>query len=182
MSVKKSNSLHLNQQPAEKSFLEIGQWKRATERIVQGNESLNNLSNMIQERAALEKRYASDLQKWSLRHSKIINKSAEYNSTRHAWMESLDEATKLAELHTTIADSLEEQSLKKVQQFQKENYKKKMVGGFKQVQRYEKEFTKAQKVWQDLYKKQHRAGIEYYQAINSRKSSEKELKNQSMNL
>lgn len=182
MSVKKSNSLHLNQQPAEKSFLEIGQWKRATERIVQGNESLNNLAQMIQERATLEKKYSSDLQKWNLKFSKIINKSSEYNSTRHAWMESLDEAVKLAELHTTIADSLEEQSLKKVQLFQKENYKKKMMGGFKQVQRYEKEFTKAQKVWEDLYKKQHRAGNEYYQAINSRKSSEKELKNQTMNL
>lgn len=189
MSVKSSNTqqqltkqLSTAQQPVEKSFLEIGQWKRATERIVQGNESLNNLSAMIQERATLEKKYSADLQKWSLKFSKIINKSAEYNSTRHAWMESLDEAVKLADMHTTVADSLEQQSLKKVQNFQKENYKKKLMGGFKQVQRYEKDFGKAQKTWEDLYKKQHKAGNDYYAAINSRKSSEKELKSQTMNL
>merc|ERR1712048_88829 len=137
---------------------------------------------MIQERATLEKKYASELQKWSLKFSKIISKGAEYNSTRHAWMESLDEAVKLADMHTTIADSLEQQSLKKVQNFQKENYKKKMMGGFKQVQRYEKEFVKAQKDWEDLYKKQGKAGKDYYEAINARKSTEKELKHQTMNL
>jgi len=91
MSVKSSNTqqqltkqLSTAQQPIEKSFLEIGQWKRATERIVQGNESLNNLAAMIQERASLEKKYSADLQKWSLKFSKIINKSAEYNSTRQS--------------------------------------------------------------------------------------------------
>jgi len=189
MSVKSSNTqqqltkqLSTAQQPIEKSFLEIGQWKRATERIVQGNESLNNLAAMIQERATIEKKYSADLQKWSLKFSKTVHKSAEYNSTRHAWMESLDEAVKLADMHTTVADSLEQQSLKKVQNFQKENYKKKLMGGFKQVQRYEKDFGKAQKTWEDLYKKQHKAGSDYYAAINSRKSSEKELKSQTMNL
>ena len=73
MSLKNSNShlkpLSVQQHPTEKSFLELGQWKRATDRIVQGNESLNHLAQMIQERATLEKKYASELQKWSLKFS-----------------------------------------------------------------------------------------------------------------
>merc|ERR1711976_985666 len=56
------------------------------------------------------------------------------------------------------------------------------MGGFKQVISYEKEFNEAQKTWNSLNKKQMKAGNDYYQAINSQRSSEKELKSQTINL
>jgi len=157
------------------SFLELGQYKEALNQINVGYQNLTDLSNFIKERAQIEQDYANSLKKWANKYGDVIRKGGEYNTCRGAWMGSLNEARSLADQHTCMSQALLAQAQKKVSSHQKDNYSKKVLGGFNKVADYEKEFMKAQKGWSQLYKKQTKAKQKYHDACMAQRSAEKAL-------
>lgn len=170
-------SLKENSLTPQPAFLELGQYKEAITRINTGHQNLSELSAFIKERAAIEENYAAQLRKHANKYGEVIRKGGEYNTCRTAWMEALTEARQLADVHSTMSQALISQAQKKVSTWQKDHYTKKMMGGFKQVASYEKEFAKAQQEWQKLHKSQTKAKDSYYNACIQLRSAERNLQN-----
>ncbi len=108
---------------------------------------------MISERADLEKQYSKSLKAWSKKWNDFLAKptSGEYGSMRSTWQSSLTEADKLAEIHLTTHNVLNDELNKEIKEWQKQNYPKSIVNQLKTAKEYEEEFKKAQKPWGKKY-------------------------------
>lgn len=171
-----SNKEDKNELGELKPFLETGQYTRCVKRIEYGNQSITELANFIRDRANLEEAYAQSLRKWADKYANIISKGMEYHTTREHWMNSLEESRQVADLHSTISSNLMLQTHKKTKEYQKNHYHKTMVGAMKEVQKCEKDFTKASKPWTKQYNINHKSKQAYYDACKARKTAEKLIK------
>ena len=73
----------------------------------------------------------------------------EYGTTEAAWRGCLVEAESVADVHTTIRDSLMNNVQAQILAWKKENYHKPMVGPCKETKQLEDEFKK---VCRDVYR------------------------------
>ena len=64
-----------------------------------------------------------------------------------AWGAIMTEADKVSELHQEVKNSLLNEDLEKVKNWQKDAYHKQIMGGFKETKEAEDGFRKAQKPW-----------------------------------
>ncbi len=56
------------------SFWEPGNYKKTTKRIDDGSKLCHELSNLVTERAEIEKNYAKALKQWAMKWNSIIEK------------------------------------------------------------------------------------------------------------
>ncbi|XP_781490.3 protein kinase C and casein kinase substrate in neurons protein 1 isoform X3 [Strongylocentrotus purpuratus] len=154
-----------------RSFWEIGQFQRTVKRMENGHKLSNELILLIQERSDIEKKYAKSLKHWSKRWNELIEKGAEYGTTKSAWKAVLTEADRKAELHAEIDQKLNADIMTSIKNWQKESYHKKMMSGFKETFETDEGFKKAQKPWAKFYTKAQTAKKAYHSAVKAEKTA-----------
>ncbi|KAK3861887.1 hypothetical protein Pcinc_032194 [Petrolisthes cinctipes] len=135
------------------SFWEVGNFKRTTKRVEDGNRLCDDLMKLVSERAEIEKMYAKSLKEWAKKWNNIIEKGPEYGTTEAAWKGVLMEAEQRYELHTHVKENLINEVHGNIKQWQRENYHKSMMGQLKEKKDIEDMFKKAQKPWAKLFEK-----------------------------
>ncbi|XP_071501535.1 protein kinase C and casein kinase substrate in neurons protein 1-like isoform X4 [Diadema antillarum] len=156
---------------SSRSFWEVGQYARTVKRMENGHKLSNELILLIQERSDIEKKYAKSLKHWSKRWNELIEKGAEYGTTKSAWKAVLTEADRRAELHTEIDSKLGSEVIASIKNWQKENYHKKMMSGFKETFDAEEGFKKAQKPWAKYVTKVQASKKAYHSAVKAEKTA-----------
>ncbi|ESN92589.1 hypothetical protein HELRODRAFT_156082 [Helobdella robusta] len=147
------------------SFWEVDCYKRTVKRAEDGFTACNDLIKMIQERAEIEKEYAKRLKMWSKRWNEYFDKCSEYGSTKLTLKESLEESDKLASVHLTIRERLNNEISINIKDWRNENYKKQMmVGGCKEAKSFEEDFKRAQKPWSKKLSKVIKCKKDYHNA------------------
>ncbi|KAJ8023936.1 Protein kinase C and casein kinase substrate in neurons protein 1 [Holothuria leucospilota] len=157
---------------SQKSFWEVGQYRRTVKRLDDGYEMCNKLMMLLQERAEIEKKYAKSLKQWSKKWNEIIEKGPEYGTNKSAWKATLTEADRRHDEHRDICTRLNGEVVASIKSWQKENYHKKMMNGFKETIDLEEGFRKAQKHWAALLKKAHQSQKNYYACCKAEKTAE----------
>jgi hypothetical protein len=157
------------------SFLHVGQHVRCLKRLENGHKSLAELQNFIKERAILEENYAESLRKWATKHGQIFSKGSEYNTTKLSIQDNLNEAHQVADLHSEISNKLRQEIQTVVKDYQKQHYHPNMMSGFKEVSKYEKEFSKPVKKWAKVYGNMKKCQNEYYNACKQEITAEKQV-------
>ena len=147
-----------------KSFWEIDSFKNTVKRAEDGMQTCSEVMKLLQERADVEKEYAKRLKVWAKKWSDVIEKGPEYGSSKSAWVGSLNEANRLADVHVAIRDQLVNVIQAEVKNWKSQNYKKQVMGGCKVVRTFESEFRKAQKPWAKRLEKVERAKKVYHNA------------------
>ena len=97
---------------------------------------------MISERADIEKAYSKGLKAWSKKWGEYLTKGNEYGTMRSTWMSVLSEADRVADIHLTTHNSLNDELNNEIKQWQKANYIKSIVNQLKIAKEYEEEFKK----------------------------------------
>ncbi|ODN01239.1 Protein kinase C and casein kinase substrate in neurons protein 2 [Orchesella cincta] len=152
------------------SFWEPGNYKRTTKRIEDGYRLCNDLMQLVQERAEIEKAYARNLKTWSKKWADAIEKGPEYGTTEAAWKGVLVESDRLYDVHTTIKDDLHNEVIGQIRGWQKDSYHKNVMN-LKERKEMEDMFKKVQKPWAKLLAKVNKAKADYHNACKNEKSA-----------
>ncbi|XP_074037812.1 protein kinase C and casein kinase substrate in neurons protein Synd isoform X5 [Leptinotarsa decemlineata] len=158
------------------SFWEPSNYKKTTKRIEDGYKLCQELMTLVSERAEIEKTYAKALKAWSKKWNDSIEKGPEYGTTEAAWKGVLVEADRRCDLHSKIRDSLANDVVNKVKQWQKDNYHKSMMN-IKEKKDMDDAFKKAQKPWSKLLQKVEKAKADYHTACKTEKSAANQERN-----
>lgn len=159
------------------SFWEIGNYKRTTKRIEDGNRLCDDLMKLVSERAEIEKMYAKSLKEWAKKWNNIIEKGPEYGTTEAAWKGVLMEAEHRYELHTHVKENLMNEVHSNIKQWQRDNYHKSMMGQLKEKKDIEDLFKKAQKPWAKLFEKVNKCRADYHSACKNERSAQNQERN-----
>ncbi|XP_047500770.1 protein kinase C and casein kinase substrate in neurons protein 1-like isoform X4 [Penaeus chinensis] len=159
------------------SFWEIGNYKRTTKRIEDGNRLCDDLMKLVSERAEIEKMYAKNLKEWAKKWNNIIEKGPEYGTTEAAWKGVLMEAEQRCELHMRVRENLINDVHSSVKQWQRDNYHKSMMGQLKEKKDIEDMFKKAQKPWAKVLEKVNKHKADYHNACKSERSAQNQERN-----
>ncbi|XP_072392296.1 protein kinase C and casein kinase substrate in neurons protein 1 isoform X2 [Diabrotica undecimpunctata] len=158
------------------SFWEPGNYKKTTKRIEDGYKLCQELISLVSERADIERNYAKSLKAWSKKWNDAIEKGPEYGTTEAAWKGALVEADRRCDLHSRIRDSLTNDVINKVKQWQKDNYHKSMMN-IKEKKDMDDNFKKAQKPWTKLLQKVEKTKNDYHTACKTEKSASNQERN-----
>lgn len=164
-------------EPRSDSFWEIGQYKRTVKRCEDGYKVCNDLIQMISDRADIEKAYAKSLKSWSKKWNDYLLKGSEYGTMKASWCAALNEADKIAEIHNTTHNVLNEELNNEIKSWQKANYVKSIVNQLKLAKEYEEEFKKAQKPWSKKYLLVEKTKKDYHSACKSYQSAKVQVNN-----
>ncbi|XP_050509058.1 protein kinase C and casein kinase substrate in neurons protein 1 isoform X2 [Diabrotica virgifera virgifera] len=158
------------------SFWEPGNYKKTTKRIEDGYKLCQELISLVGERADIERNYAKSLKAWSKKWNDAIEKGPEYGTTEAAWKGALVEADRRCDLHSRIRDSLTNDVINKVKQWQKDSYHKSMMN-IKEKKDMDDNFKKAQKPWTKLLQKVEKTKNDYHTACKTEKSASNQERN-----
>ncbi|XP_071512650.1 protein kinase C and casein kinase substrate in neurons protein 1 isoform X8 [Panulirus ornatus] len=159
------------------SFWEVGNYKRTTKRIEDGNRLCDDLMKLVSERAEIEKIYAKNLKEWAKKWNNIIEKGPEYGTTEAAWKGVLMEAEQRCDLHMRVKENLINDVHSNVKQWQRDNFHKSMMGQLKEKKDIEDMFKKAQKPWAKLLEKVNKSRADYHNACKSERSAQNQERN-----
>ncbi|KAH8236546.1 hypothetical protein KR026_004978, partial [Drosophila bipectinata] len=163
-------------QAGSESFWEPGNYKRATKRIEDGYKLCNDLQQLVQERADIEKGYAKSLRAWSKKWAELIEKGPEYGTTEAAWKGVLTESERICDVHMKIKDNLCNDVNTQIKTWQKENYHHTLMQ-IKERKDLEDLFKKAQKPWAKLLAKVEKAKADYHSACKTERSATNQERN-----
>ncbi len=149
-------------EPKTDSFWDIGNYKRVVKRIEDGLRLCGDLTKMAQERIDIESKYAKNLQHWGKKWEDIISKGPEYGSMEVGWKASIQESTKLAEIHTEMSQNILVDIIENIQSWKNSHFHKSLVH-LKETKRAEEGFSTAQKPWSKKLSKCVRAKKSYHQ-------------------
>nr|XP_042122440.1 protein kinase C and casein kinase substrate in neurons protein 1 [Peromyscus maniculatus bairdii] len=106
---------------------------------------------------------------WGPCNSLAFSPGPQYGSLERAWGAMMTEADKVSELHQEVKNSLLNEDLEKVKNWQKDAYHKQIMGGFKETKEAEDGFRKAQKPWAKKMKELEAAKKAYHLACKEEK-------------
>lgn len=159
-------------QPSSDSFWEIGKYKRTVKRAEDGFRLSEDLIAMVQERIAIEKKYAKSLKVWSQKWAQHVEKGPDYATTEAAAKATFEEADRICEVHEKVSQRLQDNVVAEIKGWQKENYHKPALQiAFKEVKEFEDSFKKAQKPWVKLLTKVQKAKERYHKSCKSEKTA-----------
>ncbi|XP_042205654.1 protein kinase C and casein kinase substrate in neurons protein 1-like isoform X6 [Homarus americanus] len=159
------------------SFWEVGNFKRTTKRIEDGNRLCDDLMKLVSERAEIEKMYAKSLKEWAKKWNNIIEKGPEYGTTEAAWKGVLMESEQRCDLHMRVKENLINDVHSNVKLWQREKYHKSMMGQLKEKKDIEDMFKKAQKPWAKLFEKVNKSRADYHNACKNERSAQNQERN-----
>lgn len=159
------------------SFWEVGNYKRTTKRIEDGNRLCDDLMKLVSERAEIEKMYAKSLKEWAKKWNNIIEKGPEYGTTEAAWKGVLMEAEQRCDLHMRVRENLINEVHSNVKQWQRDSYHKSMMGQLKEKKDIEDMFKKAQKPWSKILEKVNKSKADYHNACKNERSAQNQERN-----
>ncbi|XP_064104403.1 protein kinase C and casein kinase substrate in neurons protein 1-like isoform X4 [Macrobrachium nipponense] len=159
------------------SFWEVGNYKRTTKRIEDGNRLCEDLMKLVSERAEIEKMYAKSLKDWAKKWNNTIEKGPEYGTTEAAWKGVLMEAEQRCDLHMRVRENLINEVHSNVKQWQRDSYHKSMMGQLKEKKDIEDMFKKAQKPWAKLLEKVNKQKADYHNACKNERSAQNQERN-----
>ena len=133
-------------EPKSDSFWDIGNYRKVVKRIEDGLRLCGDLVKMAQERAEIESKYSKSLQHWSKKWEDIIGKGPEYGSIEVGWKASLQESTKIAEIHMEMSQKIVDEIIERIQSWKNVHYHKSIVH-LKETKRAEEGFSSSQKPW-----------------------------------
>ncbi|CAD5229031.1 unnamed protein product [Bursaphelenchus okinawaensis] len=162
---------------ADAAFWEVGGYKANIRRIRDGADQLEEYSKMIKERADIEQKYGKALQGWQAKWLNYGHQMLQESIVKDMWCNLMDESKELAKIHLEIRERSQDELLKTIQLFRKENYHHSTIRGFKEARELEEEFEKAQRPWKKLYDKMENCRKAYYTACRSEKSTAIQLVN-----
>ncbi|KAL5278969.1 PACSIN3 family protein [Megaselia abdita] len=163
-------------QAGSDSFWEPGNYKRTAKRIDDGYRLCQELQQLIQERAEIEKGYAKNLKAWAKKWGELIEKGPEYGTTEAAWKGVLTESERLSDVHLKIKDNLCNDVTQQIKTWQKDNYHKTMMH-IKERKEMEDSFKKAQKPWAKLLAKVEKSKSDYHAACKTEKTATNQERN-----
>ncbi|CAF1136612.1 unnamed protein product [Didymodactylos carnosus] len=129
-----------------KSFFEPGQYLLCIKRYEFGNELIDRLLTMFDERSHLELSYVNALRNWSRKWHAELVKQPEYVTNKKVWDQTVTTGEQMADIHQTIISNLNDSIVPKLRQWRKDNYEKSLIH-YKKSKEYEKEFENVQKPW-----------------------------------
>ncbi|XP_072299901.1 protein kinase C and casein kinase substrate in neurons protein 3 [Eucyclogobius newberryi] len=144
------------------SFWMPGNYQRTVRRTEDSFQACTDIVSCFQERARVERQYAQALGEWSQKWRPVVHSSPLYGSLMKAWQCFMTSADRLATLHASMCRALVSEDGDRVRTWQKDNFHKKVFGGFKETQDIEAGFARAQKPWAKKLKKLDKARQSYH--------------------
>ncbi|CAD5234786.1 unnamed protein product [Bursaphelenchus xylophilus] len=158
-------------------FWEVGGYKANIKRIKDGSDHLDEFSKMIKERAEIEQKYGKALQAWQSKWLTYVDQTLSDSVIKSLWSDLMDESKELAKVHLQIRERCQDELLKTIQLFRKENYHQSTIRGFREAKEIDEEFEKAQRPWKKLFEKMESCKKAYYTACRTEKSTAIQLVN-----
>ncbi|CDS43172.1 protein kinase C and casein kinase substrate in [Echinococcus multilocularis] len=163
---------------ANANFWEPHQYSRTVKRAENANKLCSEFVLMIQERADIEKAYASNLRKFAARLEMFLRTGVEYGTATNILSGLAKEAEDNAELHSNIAAGLINPVQLGIKNWQRENFHKSSIStSIKEVKNFDSEFENAQKTWYKHYKNVNRCKKEYFHACKTVRSLQVQVQN-----
>ncbi|EGD82868.1 hypothetical protein PTSG_03499 [Salpingoeca rosetta] len=158
------------------NFWQVGEFKRAVQRLDAGATLLDDFSRLVLERAHIEKKYAQMLASWSKKWNDKITKGHEDSdgTLKPAWHSLLTEADQLSEVHANNDTQLRESVQKEVTKWRKSTYTR-QLRGWRVTKDAHDQFVKAQKPWAKRMKTAKKSKKSYYAACQNRDSLKSKL-------
>ncbi|XP_033827619.1 protein kinase C and casein kinase substrate in neurons protein 2 [Periophthalmus magnuspinnatus] len=147
-----------------RSFWMPGNYQRTVRRTEDSFQACTDMVSCFQERARVERQYAQALSEWSQKWRPVVDSSPLYGSLMKAWQCFMSSADRLASLHASMCRALVSEDGDRVRTWQKDNFHKKVFGGFKETQEIETGFARAQKPWTKKLKKLDKARQAFHKA------------------
>uniref|UniRef100_A0A8C8RXL7 Uncharacterized protein n=1 Tax=Pelusios castaneus TaxID=367368 RepID=A0A8C8RXL7_9SAUR len=135
------------EEPSSDSFWMPNQYQRTVRRLDEGSRVCDQLVGCFRERARIEGRYAQHMGAWVQKWRPLVDASPLYGTMRRAWQAFLDTTERLSRLHRDTQRALVLEDLARVRGWQRDNYHRKLLGGFREACELDSGFRRAQKPW-----------------------------------
>ncbi|XP_077313233.1 protein kinase C and casein kinase substrate in neurons protein 1-like isoform X2 [Lithobates pipiens] len=146
------------------SFWMPNNYSTTVKRTEDGYRLCDEIIACFQDRAKIEKQYALQMDEWTRKWKPLVDSSPMYGSLLRAWKSFMSTTEKLSALHVQIQKTLMTDDTDRIRNWQKETYRRKIFGGFKESCEIENGFHKAQKPWAKKLKKLEKAKSAYHKA------------------
>uniref|UniRef100_A0A8C5Q6E9 Uncharacterized protein n=1 Tax=Leptobrachium leishanense TaxID=445787 RepID=A0A8C5Q6E9_9ANUR len=146
------------------SFWMPNNYSSTVKRTEDGYRLCDEIVACFQDRAKIERQYAIQMEEWTRKWKPLVDNSPMYGSLLRAWQSFMTATERLSELHTQIHKNLVTDDADKIRNWQRENYHRKIFGGFKESCELENGFYKAQKPWAKKLKKVEKSKAAYHKA------------------
>ncbi|KAI1707894.1 SH3 domain-containing protein [Ditylenchus destructor] len=152
-------------------FWDIGAYKANVQRIRDGSEQLEELTKLVKERIDIENKYGKSLQAWYSKWHIYSERQVPSGFIKSSLDGILSESKELARVHLAVKERFNDEIVKTVGLFKKDNYHRSAIRGFKEAKETEEEFEKAQRQWKKLYEKVETSKKQYYCCCRAEKSA-----------
>ncbi|XP_072282048.1 protein kinase C and casein kinase substrate in neurons protein 1-like isoform X7 [Pyxicephalus adspersus] len=146
------------------SFWMPNNYGTTVKRTEDGYQLCDDIIACFQDRAKIEKQYALQMEEWTHKWKPLVDGSSMYGTLLHAWKSFMMTTERLSALHVQIQKALMTDDTERIRNWQKETYRRKIFGGFKESCELENGFRKAQKPWAKKLKKLEKAKSVYHKA------------------
>ncbi|XP_074872213.1 protein kinase C and casein kinase substrate in neurons protein 1-like [Carettochelys insculpta] len=150
--------------PPSDSFWMPNQYQRTVRRLDEGSHVCNQMVSCFRERARIEGSYARHLGAWVQKWRPLVDASPLYGTVRRAWQAFLDTTERLGRLQQDTQRALLAEELARVRGWQRDNYHRKLLGGFREARELENGFRRAQRPWARRLHKVEKAKAAYHRA------------------
>ncbi|KAI6191906.1 FCH domain and SH3 domain-containing protein [Aphelenchoides bicaudatus] len=165
----------LNEDP-KLSFWDVGGYKPNIRRIRNGAKQLEDYTQMIKERSEIEQKYGKALQNWHAKWASHVDTNVPNSIIKYLWLDLLEEGRELSQTHLSMKDRCNDEIVKTLGLFRKENYHT-SIRGLRESKDMDDEFEKAQRQWKKLLEKSDSAKKAYHTACRNEKSAYIQLMN-----
>lgn len=108
---------------------------------------------MVKERSEIEQKYGKSLQNWHAKWASHVDTHVPQSVMKEFWLKLLTEGRELSQTHSSVKDRFNDELVKTLTLFCKENYHHSALRGIREAKDLDSEFEKAQRQWKKLTEK-----------------------------